>query len=59
MYSAKTNEPIEMPFRVLILVGPRNPVLDGGKMGRILLLNFGDAAFCQITLDTCSFSLTL
>jgi len=29
--SAKTAQPIEMPFARLTLVGPRNHVLDGGK----------------------------
>ena len=30
VYSAKTAEPIEMPFEVLAWVGPSNHVLDGG-----------------------------
>jgi len=30
MSSAKTAEPIEMPFGMLSGVDPRNPVLDGG-----------------------------
>ena len=29
MSCAKTTEPIEMPFRMLTYVGPRNHVLDG------------------------------
>ena len=31
----KTAEPIEIPFGGLTHVGPRNPVLDGVKTGRI------------------------
>jgi len=52
----KTAEPIEMPSRVLIGVGPRKHVVDGGQYWRHLANTVepsmcgGDAAFCRITL---------
>jgi len=59
--SAKTAEPIEMPFGIWTLVGPRKHVLGGDAHWRHLKNTIepsmcgGDAACCQITLATCIF----
>ena len=48
---AKTAEPIEMPFWWLTYVGPRNGDQDWTNPFEGWQVD--DAAFCQITLDTC------
>jgi len=53
---AKMSETIEMPFGGLTHVGPRNHVLDYGQDRMnpfVATRQVGDAAFCQITLNTC------
>jgi len=59
--TVQTAKPTDMPLGADAWhVGPRNHVLDGVKIGRIQSqprgLQVGDAAFCQITLDTCFIS---
>ena len=59
MSCVKVAELIEMLFGELTHIGPRNHVLDGVKIGQIHLqpqrVTSLDAAFCQITLDTCHY----
>jgi len=55
----KTDEPIEMLFRVWICMGPRNHVLHGDAHWRTLVntnelsVCSSNVALCQITLTTC------
>jgi len=59
---AKMAESIEMPFGLWTRVGPRKHVLGGDGHWRNLLNTIapsmwgGDAAFCQITLNSCYIS---
>ena len=58
IYCAKTAEPIKMAFvGGTTHVGPRNLAFDGSRSNESILSRkgwqVGDAAFCQINLDTC------